>query len=209
MCVCARAQLCPTLCTKCPTLCDPMDCSLPCSSAHGIFQARILGGLPFPAPEDLLTQGSNCIFCISCIGRHILHPCITWEVCICYHTDFSLYILYIDIYFLKYSVPLTSLSQCFLRIPFTYLNTDFWFHMQVPLSSALLYWFFSRSSHSCHLLSLNISDLTHDLCITLPIWQFCLHISWGLYMFKTKQILLSSCHISVWASLWIPYSPPQ
>ena len=27
---------------SCPTLCDPMDCSLPGSSAHGIFQARIL-----------------------------------------------------------------------------------------------------------------------------------------------------------------------
>ena len=25
-----------------PTLCDPMDCSLPGSSIHGIFQARIL-----------------------------------------------------------------------------------------------------------------------------------------------------------------------
>ena len=26
----------------CPTLCDPMDCSLPCSSVHGILQARTL-----------------------------------------------------------------------------------------------------------------------------------------------------------------------
>jgi len=26
----------------CPTLCNPMDCSLPGSSVHGIFQARIL-----------------------------------------------------------------------------------------------------------------------------------------------------------------------
>ena len=26
----------------CPTLCDPMDCSLPGSSIHGILQARIL-----------------------------------------------------------------------------------------------------------------------------------------------------------------------
>ena len=25
-----------------PTLCDPMDCSLSCSSVHGIFQARVL-----------------------------------------------------------------------------------------------------------------------------------------------------------------------
>ena len=27
---------------SCLTLCDPMDCSLPGSSAHGIFQARVL-----------------------------------------------------------------------------------------------------------------------------------------------------------------------
>ena len=27
---------------SCPTLCNPMDCSLPGSSIHGIFQARIL-----------------------------------------------------------------------------------------------------------------------------------------------------------------------
>ena len=26
----------------CPTLCDPMDCSLPGSSIYGIFQARVL-----------------------------------------------------------------------------------------------------------------------------------------------------------------------
>ena len=27
---------------SCPTLSDPMDCSLPCSSIHGTFQARVL-----------------------------------------------------------------------------------------------------------------------------------------------------------------------
>ena len=27
---------------SCPTLSDPMDCSLPGSSAHGIFHARVL-----------------------------------------------------------------------------------------------------------------------------------------------------------------------
>ena len=27
---------------SCPTLCDPMDCSLPSSSIYGIFQARVL-----------------------------------------------------------------------------------------------------------------------------------------------------------------------
>ena len=30
----------------CPTLCNPMDCSLPGSSVHGIFQARVLEWVP-------------------------------------------------------------------------------------------------------------------------------------------------------------------
>ena len=34
----------------CPTLCDPMGCSPPGSSVHGIFQARVWSGLPFPSP---------------------------------------------------------------------------------------------------------------------------------------------------------------
>ena len=34
--MCAKSLL------SCPTLCDPMDCSLPGSSVHGILQARIL-----------------------------------------------------------------------------------------------------------------------------------------------------------------------
>ena len=36
---------------SCPTLPDPMDCSLPGSSVHGIFQARVLewGAIAFSA----------------------------------------------------------------------------------------------------------------------------------------------------------------
>ena len=40
-----------------PTLCDPMDCSPPGSSVHGISEQENRGGLPFPSPGDL--QGSN------------------------------------------------------------------------------------------------------------------------------------------------------
>ena len=32
---------------SCPTLSDPIDCSLPGSSVHGIFQARVLGAIAF------------------------------------------------------------------------------------------------------------------------------------------------------------------
>ena len=33
---------------SCSTLCDSMDCSLPGSSVHRVFQARILGRVAFP-----------------------------------------------------------------------------------------------------------------------------------------------------------------
>ena len=62
---------------SCPTLCDPMDCSLPGSSVHGILQARILEWVAMPSsrgssrPRDR-TQVSH----VSCTGRQILyHQC--------------------------------------------------------------------------------------------------------------------------------------
>ena len=39
------------------TLCNPMDCSPPGSSVHGILQARILARVAFPAPGDLPNSG--------------------------------------------------------------------------------------------------------------------------------------------------------
>ena len=48
---------------SCPTLSDPMDCSLPGSSIHGIFQANVLqwGAIAF---SDLLPLLS----CYPCLG---------------------------------------------------------------------------------------------------------------------------------------------
>ena len=43
----------------CPTHCDPMDCSLPGSSIHGIFQVSTGVGCHFLLQEIFLTQGSN------------------------------------------------------------------------------------------------------------------------------------------------------
>ena len=45
---------------SCPTLSDPMDCSLPGSSIHGIFQARVLecGAIAF----SLSTTSDPCYF---------------------------------------------------------------------------------------------------------------------------------------------------
>ena len=35
---------------SCLTFSDPMDCSLPGSSVHGVFQARVRSGVPLPSP---------------------------------------------------------------------------------------------------------------------------------------------------------------
>ena len=37
---------------SCLTLCDPMDCSLPDSSVHGILQARILQWVAIPFSRE-------------------------------------------------------------------------------------------------------------------------------------------------------------
>ena len=48
---------------SCPTLCDPLNCSMPGSAVHGILQARILEwGSHFLLQGILLTQESNLSF---------------------------------------------------------------------------------------------------------------------------------------------------
>ena len=45
---------------SCPTLSDPMDCSLPGSSIHGIFQARVLEWVANALLQGIFpTQGLN------------------------------------------------------------------------------------------------------------------------------------------------------
>ena len=39
---------------SCPTLSDPMDCSLPGFSIHGIFQARVLEWVAIAFSENML-----------------------------------------------------------------------------------------------------------------------------------------------------------
>ena len=44
---------------SCLTLCDPMDCSLPCSSIHGIFQAKVLKWIAISFSNKALRNQSN------------------------------------------------------------------------------------------------------------------------------------------------------
>ena len=49
----------PVLVTQsCPTLCDPMDCSLPDSSIHGIFQVRVLKWVAISFSKSTTNRGA-------------------------------------------------------------------------------------------------------------------------------------------------------
>ena len=54
VCACVCAQL---LSQSCPTLCNPMDCSPPGSSVHGISRQEYWNGWPFPASGALPDPG--------------------------------------------------------------------------------------------------------------------------------------------------------
>ena len=79
-CVCVCAQL-------CPILCNPMDCSLPVFSVHGIILAIILEWIAISYSRDLPDPGTH-IYCVSFIGRQILWYCtkktmVTFQFFLC------------------------------------------------------------------------------------------------------------------------------
>ena len=73
--------VCVDVCAQsCLTLCNPMDCSPPASSDHGIFQAMLewvalsfSRGSSHPGDQTRLS-------CVSCVGRWIFLPLSHLEV---------------------------------------------------------------------------------------------------------------------------------
>ena len=68
--VCVCVCVCVLVAQSCLTLCDPMDCSPPGSSVHGILQARILEWVAISLSRESSWPRDQT--CISCIGRQIL-----------------------------------------------------------------------------------------------------------------------------------------
>ena len=64
---------------SCTTVWDPIDCSLPGSSVHGISRQEYRIGLSFPTPGSSRPKDQTCISWVFCIGRQILYHCTTWE----------------------------------------------------------------------------------------------------------------------------------
>ena len=83
MCVCVCVYVLVT--QSCPTLCDPMDCSPPGFSVHGILQARILEWIatPFsrgtsqPSNQNLVSYMAGKFFTVWATGKSSM-------LCSCY-----------------------------------------------------------------------------------------------------------------------------
>ena len=62
---------------SCPTLCDPMDCSLPGFSVHGVFQARVLDwvAISFSRGSSLSRDWTQ----VSCIAGRRFNLWVTRE----------------------------------------------------------------------------------------------------------------------------------
>ena len=54
-CVCAKSL------QSCPTLCDPMDCSIPTPLSIGFSRQEDWSGLPCPSPGDLPDPGIKSV----------------------------------------------------------------------------------------------------------------------------------------------------
>ena len=75
VCVCVCVCVCMLVAHSCPTLCNPMDCSLPGSSVHGISQGKNSGvGCHALLQGIFLTQGLNLglLYCRQII-YHLSH----------------------------------------------------------------------------------------------------------------------------------------
>ena len=90
---------------SCPTLCDPMDCSLPRSSVHGIFQARVMEWVAISFSRgSSQPRDQTWVSCI--VGRRFT----IWAT----REDITLWL--ISNYYLAYHFLISSLFSYYLYI---------------------------------------------------------------------------------------------
>ena len=120
------ARLCVHCAQSCPTLCDPMDCSSPGSSVHGIFQVKTLEWVAISSSDG--SSWARDWTHVSCIGRLILYHWATREACM-----LTLY-LKKKIVFIYYGFPYIDLKKYlfYFWLCWVLLCTGFlWFWRQV------------------------------------------------------------------------------
>ena len=123
---------------SCPTLCNPMDCSLPGSSVHGIFQATLLelGAIAFSTVGLYLSPNLEkiCHLFKYCFGL-ILSLC---SLRICLYMDLAAGSSFTFHWFSKFSFPI----YLFILFHFGYLLTSpAPNNVQFPINHTMFFWF--------------------------------------------------------------------
>ena len=84
----------------CPTLCNPMDCSPPGSSVHGILQARILEWVAMPSsrgssqPRDWIHVSYGPCIAGGFFTAELLGKCLHMGVCVWYICTIYMHLLH-------------------------------------------------------------------------------------------------------------------
>ena len=115
-----HTHVCVCICAKsfqsCPTICNPMDCSPPDSSIHGILQARILEWIAMPSSrESSQPRDGTWVFKSPAWVDGFFTASATWEAYIYIYIG-AIYI-YIYIYILLY-ITYTHIFILLLPYPF-------------------------------------------------------------------------------------------
>ena len=92
-------------------LCDPMDCSVPGSSVHGILQARILEWVAISSSRgSSRPRDQTCASYVSCISRRVL-----------YHE----YFIILSVLYLLSGILCLFLSFVLVSLPYWFIKTIF------------------------------------------------------------------------------------
>ena len=154
VCVCMRAHM---HTKSCLTLCDSMDCRLPGSSVHGIFQARILEHSRFPS------EGNFISWVPVTPNKMQLQPQTTYKVQLAIHCHSLQKIWPLS----EHSqVGLFSLDACCFLLP----TTEVYAHLKSTNQHGLL---FNDSQQRQP-----IHDLTHTALVmsTFPLGSYVTHV---------------------------------
>ena len=108
LCVC----LCVLVAQSCLTLCNPMSCTLPGSSVHGIFQARILEWVVMPFSRGSSPPRGQTW--VSCIAGRLFTVWATREACV---LALVLYLNIFNVHHQSFCSTLQS-SICWMKIVF-------------------------------------------------------------------------------------------